>query len=130
MQRTSARQMLNILTSVQTEAVQHRCLGVFNDIEIAVVAVTGHHIAILAVPLGMLHANILGGNHLAVEHHIFGTILLVEFLDDAEHFLYILGIARVVAYLDAQELGSLDQTVDADGEVLTADIDISGIKEG
>ena len=78
----------------------------------------------------MFHAHILGGYHLAVEHHLLGAVFLVLLLHQTEDGLHELAVLRVVVDGDAHELGGLDQTVDADGEVLARDVDIAGVEEG
>ena len=52
-------------------------------------------------------------------------VMLVQLLNDSKYGLYILGITRVVADLYTQELSTLNQTVDTDGQVLTAYVDIT-----
>ena len=77
----------------------------------------------------MLYAHVFSGNHLTVEEQILRTILLVVMLYDAEHTLYEMLVVLVRGNLQPHELGSLNQSVDADGQILAADIDISGIEQ-
>ena len=127
--RRTAGKVLDVGGAMQAEFVEHGERLVLDDVEVTVVAVARHEIAVLAVPFGMLHTHILGGNHLAVEHHILGAVLLVLLLHQTEDGLYELAVLRIVVDGDAHELGSLDQAVDTDGEVLARDVDIAGVEE-
>ena len=59
--------MLYVLTSVETHLVDNIQRLVLYNIEITVLAVTRHSIAVFPIPLGVLHSYILSRNHLAVE---------------------------------------------------------------
>ena len=102
---------------------------VLYHVEIAVVAVARHVVAVLAVPACMLHADVFSRYHLAVEHHVFRAILFVELLDDAEHTCGKGLIGGVVADLDAQALGSLHQSVHTDGQILAREVDVTRVEE-
>ena len=77
----------------------------------------------------MLHTDVLGRNHLAVEHHVLRAVLLVQLLHDREHALYEVLVLVVGGDLESHELGSLHQTVDTNGQILTTDIDVTGIEQ-
>ena len=126
--RTTSK-VLNIRRSMKLELVDDVQRVVLHDVEIAVVAVAWHEITVLTVPLSVLNTNILGRNHLAVEQQVLGAILLVVLLHQAEYCLHIAQVVLVVADLDAKELGSLNETVHTNGEILTADIDITSIEQ-
>ena len=121
----STGQVLNILDTVQTETVNYVQCGILHLIEVAVVAVTRYNIAVLLIPLGVLDTNVLGRNHLTVEHYALGAVLLVQLLYDTQNGLYILCVTRVVTDLDTQELGTLNQTVYTDCQILTAYVDVA-----
>ena len=121
--------MLYVLAAVETELV-HDIEGIIlNHIEIAVVAVTRHPVAVFAVPLRVFYSHILRRNHLAVEESFLGAILLVVSFDYAEHFLYEFGVLRIVGNFKSEEFRSLYHTVDTYGEILPCDIDVTGIEE-
>ena len=101
MQRRAAGEVLDVGGAVQTELVEHRERGVLDDVEVGVVAVARHEVAVLAVPFGVLHSHILGGDHLAVEHHLLGAVFLVLLLHQPEHRLHKLAVLRVVGDGDA-----------------------------
>ena len=77
----------------------------------------------------MLHTHILGRNHLAVEHHILTAVLLVVLLNQSENTLNEMHIVVVRCDFQSHELSSLYQAVDTNGQVLTVDIDITGIEQ-
>jgi len=60
-QRRAAREVGDVLRAVQAELVGDVERRVLDDVEIAVVAVARHLIAVLAIPFGMLHAHVFGG---------------------------------------------------------------------
>ena len=126
--RTSC-EVLDVFAAVQTHLVNDIERLVLHDVEVAVVAVAWHNIAVFPIPLCVLYTYIFGRDHLAVEEGCLCAVLLVVFLDKSECVLYELHILRVVVDLDSKELGSLYQTVDTDCEVLTTDVDESCVKE-
>lgn len=63
--------MLDIAAAMQSNLVYDVGGRVFYDIEIAVVAVSGYFESVFSVPFGVLDTDIFGGNHFAVEHHLF-----------------------------------------------------------
>ena len=130
MQRTAAGEVLDVVCTVQAEFVENSERVVLYDVEIAVVAVAGNEIAVLLVPFGVLYAHILGRYHLAVEHQFVAAVLLVVFLHHAQNRLHIFPILVVVVNGYAEELGPFHQSVDPDGEVLAAQVDISCIEQG
>ena len=122
-------EVLDIGTAVQLELVDDRQRVVLDDVEVGVVAVAGHEVAVLAVPLGMLHANVLGRNHLAVEHQFLRTVFLVVLLNQSQDALHEVLVVVVRRNLQTHELCSLHQTVDADGKILAVDVDIAGVEQ-
>ena len=129
-QGRTARQVLYIGGAMELELVDDVERFVFHHIEIAVVAVAGHEVTILPVPLGVLYAHVLGGYHLAVEEYVLGAILLVVLLYQAQYALHEVEIVGIVGDLQAHELGRFYQSVDADGEILAADVDVASVEEG
>ena len=129
MQGRAAGEVLDVGGAMEAELVEHGERGVLDDVEVAVVAVARHEVAVLAVPFGMFNAHVLSGNHLAVEHHLLGAVLLVLLLHQAEDRLHELAVLGVVRDGDAHELGGLHEAVDADGEVLAGDVDIASVEE-
>ena len=128
-QGRAAGQMLDVAAPVQAELVDDVQRRVLDDIEIGVVAVARHGVAVLAVPLGVLHADVLRGDHLAVEHHLARAVAAVVLLDEPQHLLHEAGVVVVVVDLQPEELRRLDQSVDADGEVLPREVDVPGVEE-
>ena len=129
-QRRAAGEMGDIAAAVQAELLDDVGVGVFDDVEVAVVAVARHVVAILAVPAGVLDADILGGNHLAVEEQVFRAVLLIVRLDEAQYAADEGGILVVVADGEPEAFGGLDDAVDADGQILALDVDVAGVEEG
>ena len=130
-QRRAAGQVFDVLFAVQAELVQYVGVRVFHDVEIAVVAVAMHLIAVFLVPLGMFHAHVLGRDHLAVEHEavLLRVVLLVIAFDEAQNILYEMFVIGVVGDRNLEELGGFDEAVDADGEVLAAQVDVAGVEQ-
>ena len=87
-QGRTACKMLDIRGAMELELLDDVCIRVLHDIEIAVVAIAGNEIAVFPIPLGMLHTDVLGRYHLAVEKHILGAIELVILLDKPENCLH------------------------------------------
>ena len=114
----AAGEVLDVVFAMEAELVQNGERLVLDDVEVGVVAVARHEVAVLAVPLGVFDADVLGGDHLAVEHDFLGAVFLVFLLHQAEDGLHELAVFGAVLDGDAHELGSLDEAVDADGEVL------------
>ena len=77
----------------------------------------------------MFYTYVLCRNHLTVEHNVFGAVLFVLLLDNTKEFLHEVGILRCIFDLEAEELSGFDETVDTDSEVLTTDVDVTGIEE-
>jgi len=63
-------EVLDIRSAMQLKLINDGKRFILNNIEIGVIAVARHKITVLTILLGMLHTDILGRNHLAVEHHI------------------------------------------------------------
>ena len=78
----------------------------------------------------MLHTHIFGRNHLAIEQDILRLILLVLLFDQPENGLHKTQVIGIVADFDSHKLGSLNQTVDANRQVLPPHIDVAGIEQG
>ena len=114
---------------MQLELVDNVERVVLHDVEVAVVAVARHEVAVLAVPLSVLYAHVLSRNHLAVEQHVLSAILLVVFLYKAKHLLNEVQIVGVIIDLQAQELGSLHESVHTDCEILATHVDVSSVEE-
>ena len=57
-------------STVEAELLDGIGVFVLYDVEIRVVAVARHVVAVFAIPAGMLHTDVLGGNHFAVEEQI------------------------------------------------------------
>ena len=125
----AAGEVLDIGSTMELELVEDAQRVVFHHIEVAVVAVARHEVSVLTVPFGVLDTDVLGRNHLAVEHHLLAAVLLVVLLYRAQDVLYEMFIVVVGRDLQAHELGSLHKSVDADGEILSVDVDVSGIEE-
>ena len=125
----AAREVLDVGGAVELELVDDGERVVLDDVEVGVVAVAGHEVAVLAVPLGVLHADVLGRDHLAVEHDLLRAVLLVILLDQTQDALHEVEVVVVGRDLEAHELGSLDEAVDADGQILAGDVDVAGIEE-
>ena len=123
--------MLDVLLAVQAELVQDVGVGVFHDVEIAVIAIAVHLVAVFLVPFGVLHAHVLGGDHLAVEHQavLLRVVFLVVLLDEAQNILHKLLVVGIVRDLDFQELGSFHKTVHANGEILAPKVDVTRVKQ-
>ena len=86
---------------MKTELLDGVDVLVFYHIEVAVVAIARHVVAIFAIPTGMFHAYVFGRNHFAVEEQVFRTIFLVVVFDEREDALHKVGIFFVVADGDA-----------------------------
>ena len=123
-------EVLDVGSAMQLELVDDGEGVVLNDIEVGVVAVAWYEVTVLTIPLGMLHTDVLGRNHLAVEHDILGAVLLVVLFDESEDALNKLLIVVVGCNLQSHELGSLYETIDTDGEVLACDVDVACIEQG
>ena len=102
---------------------------VLHDVEIGVVTVARHGIPVLAVPLGVLHADVFGRDHLAVEHHLLRAVFLVVALDQPQYPLHECGVVVVVVDADTQKFRGLDQPVDADGQILARKVDVPRAEE-
>ena len=77
----------------------------------------------------MLYTDVLGRNHLAVEHNVLRAVSLVVFLDESEDALNEVEIIVVWSNLQTHELGSLYESVDSDGEILAAHVDVTGVEQ-
>ena len=88
--------MLDIGRAMKFELLYYVCIRVFNDIEIAIIAITRDKITVFPIPLGMLNAYILCWYHLAVEQYVLGAILLIILLYKSENCLYKLQVIGIV----------------------------------
>ena len=129
-QGAAAGEVVDVATTVETELLDGVGVFIFYDVEIRVVAVARHVVAVFAVPASMLHTDVLGGNHFAVEEQILRAVLLVVRLDERENALHEVAILLVVADGNAETFGRFDHAVDADGEILAFDVDVAVIEEG
>ena len=129
MECRTTSEMLDVGCTVELEFVENVEGIILYDIEIAVIAVAGYEIAVFTVPFGMLHAHILSGDHLAVEHHIFGAVLLIVFFHQSEYGLDKGQVVGIVVDLKPHKFSSFHQSVDANGEILAADVDISCVEK-
>ena len=102
---------------------------VLYHIEIAVITVTRYKISVFPVPLGMLHTDILCGNHLTIEQYILGSVQFVILLDQPENTLHKLQIFGIIRYFKPHKLRSLHKSVNSYGQILASYIDISGVKQ-
>ena len=118
MQCGSTGEVFDVFLAVEAELVEDVGVGVFHDVEIAVVAVAVHLIAVFPVPLGVFHTHVFGGDHLAVEHQLFGAVFFVVSLNEAEHVLDKLFVVGVVGDRDLEEFGGFHQPVHTDREIL------------
>ena len=122
-------QMLDVWRTMEFELIDDGKRIVLYHIEIAVITIAWYKIAILTIPLGMFHTYILGRNHFTVKHHILGTILTVVFLNESENTLDKMQIVIIRRYFQSHKLGSLNQAVDTDGEILTTNINVARVEE-
>ena len=120
-QRRTAGEVRDVLTTMETELVENVNLFIFNNIEITIITIAGHHVTVFAVPLGVLHTHILSGNHLAVEHEVFALIAFVVIFNHAQDLLHEMLVFFIIGDGNLEEFGSLHQSVDTDGEVLAID---------
>ena len=128
-QGAATRQVFDVLAAVEPELVEDVQVLVLHDVEVAVVAVTRHDVPVFLVPFGVFDTDVLGRDHLAVEHHVLAAVFLVEAFDHPEDFLDEGHVVRVVGDADAQEFGGFHQAVHADGQVLAADVDEARVEE-
>ena len=129
-ERTSARKMVDVATTVESEFLDGVDVFVFHHIEITVVAITRHVVAIGFVPTCVFHSHVFSRNHFAVEEEVFRAILLVVVFDEREDAFHKVGIFLVVADGDAQTFCSFYDAVHPDGEILALDVDVASIEEG
>lgn len=67
---TAAGEVVDVATTVEAELLDGIGVFILYDVEIRVVAVARYVVAVFAIPAGMLHTDVLGGNHFAVEEQI------------------------------------------------------------
>ena len=126
----AAGEVVDVSTTVEAELLDGIGVFVLYDVEIRVVAVARHVVAVFAIPAGVLDPDVLGGNHFAVEEQILRAVFLVVGLDERENTLNEVAILLIVADGDAEAFGRFDHTIDTDGEILALDVDVAGIEEG
>ena len=66
----AAGEVVDVSTTVEAELLDGIGIFVLHDVEIRVVAVARHVVAVFAIPASMLDPDVLGGNHFAVEEQI------------------------------------------------------------
>lgn len=71
----ASSKVLDVGFAVEFELVDDVGVGVFDNVEVTVVTVSGDHVAIFLIPLGVLYAHVLSRDHFAVEHQ---PLLLVR----------------------------------------------------
>ena len=125
----AACEVFDVAFAVEFELIENVSVLIFNDIELAIIAVARYFVAVFLVPLSMFHTYVFGWNHLAVEHQARFLVLFVVFLDKAEYLFHKVLIFRVIANFDAFKLGCFDYTVDTYCEVLAVDCDVSGVEQ-
>ena len=128
-QSRSARQVRDVAAAMKSELVDKVQRVILHSVEVAVVAVTRHAVAILTIPFCVFHAYVLRRNHLAVEEQFFALVLVVVLLDQSEHVLHKMLVLWVVVNWDVEEFRSFHQTVHTDGEILAVDGDIARIEQ-
>ena len=67
---TSSGEVVDVATTVEAELLDGIGVFVLYDVEIGVVAITRYVVAVFAIPAGVFHTDVLGGNHFAVEEQI------------------------------------------------------------
>ena len=97
--------------SVKAELFKYVRVGIFNHVEITIVAVARNIVTVLPVPTCVLHTYVLGRNHFAVEHNILGTVFLVIVFHRAEYALNKFQILGIVGNSISQRFRSLNKTV-------------------
>ena len=127
-QCTSAGEVVDVATPVEAELLDGVDVLVFYHIEVAVVAIARHIVAIFAVPTCMLHAYVFGRNHFAVEEQVFRAVFLVVVLDEREDAFHKVSILLVVADGDAQTFCSFHNAIHTDGEILALDVDVASVE--
>ena len=129
-ERASACEMVDVATTVETEFLDGVDVFVFHHIEIAVVAIARHIVAIGFVPTCVFHSHVFSRNHFAVEEEVFRAIFLVVVLDEREDAFHKISILLVVADGDAEAFCCFDNAVHTDGEILALNVDVASIEEG
>ena len=66
----AAGEVVDVSTTVEAELLDGIGIFILYDVEIRVVAVARHVVAVFAIPASMLDPDVLGGNHFAVEEQI------------------------------------------------------------
>ncbi len=125
----AAGEVLDVAAAVEPELVEDVEPRILHGVEVAVVAVARHRVTVLAVPLGVFHAHVLRGDHLAVEHHLLRAVFSVVAFDQPQDLLHETLVVRIVVDPESERFGSLDQAVHADGQVLAREVDVSRVEE-
>ena len=120
MQRRAAVQPVDEFAPVQDEFVESvGALVIFHEVEVGVVAVARHAVAVAFVPGGVFHAEVFCRHEFGVEFHtVMAAGRLVGLEDDFQAILHEADIVVVVAHGDAAGFGRLGHAIDADGEKL------------
>ena len=114
---------------MKAELVEHGGVLVFDHVKIAVIAVTRHVISVLPVPPGVFHADVLGRNHLAVEHQVARAVFPVIAFDESQHLLHESLVVRIVGDSKPEAFSRFDQSVHPDGQVLPREVDVACVEE-
>jgi len=127
MQGAAAIQILSHFGTVKHELING--FGrIFDNIEVAVIAITRYHKTIFLVPLGIFHTKIFSWHILGVEHDAIAFIGLVLIVDDLEHLIGEINIALIVRRNGiTKELTALDIAVNTNRQELFIQGNISGI---
>ena len=128
-ERRATRQMLDVFAAVQTELFDNVGVGVFNHIEIAIVAIARHVVAVFTVPTRMLNAYVFCWNHLAVEKEVLRAVFLVVVFHEAQDVADKLRVFLIVGNGHAEAFCSFHDAVHTDGQILALDVDIASIEE-
>ena len=131
-QRRAAVQPVDQLAAVQDEFVQRvRFVVVFDEVEVGVVAVARHLVAVAFVPGGVFHAEVFRRHKFGVVADAVGFVrALVGVVDGFQFFLHEGDVIGVVADGDALGFGCFRHAVDADGEILFVEGDEAGVIDG
>ena len=132
MQRRAAVQPVDEFAPVQDEFVERvGALVVFDEVEVGVVAVAWHAVAVAFVPGGVFYAEVFCRHEFGVvAHAVMRARPLVGVVDGFQFFLDEGEVGGVVADGDALRFGGFCHAVDADGEVLLVEGDEARVING
>ena len=130
MQGTAAVQILGHFGAMEHEFVK-RLGRILDNIEVAIVTVTWNYEAVLFIPLCVLDTKVFSWDIFCVKHNAIRAICLVLVIDDLEHFVCKINIILVVRRDGvAKEFAALNKAVNANGQELLIQRDISGVVDG